>query len=161
MPIRNKFSPEKLISIWQFLEKKTLGKVLFNKLLGLFAPYSGSIKPRIMTFEPGMAVIEMRDRRAVRNHLRSIHAIALTNLGELTSGLSLLSLLPESARAIVIHIDIDFKKKARGNLIAGSKVEPFQEITENIERVVIATICDADNDVVAEVKVVWLVGPKR
>jgi len=137
-----------------------MGKALFNKLLGFFVPYSGSIKPHIMTFEPGMVVIEMRDRRAVRNHLKSIHAIALANLGELSSGLAMLSILPASARAIVIHLEITFKKKARGNLIVGSKVEAFQEITENIERVVSATICDADDDVVAEVNVTWLVGSK-
>ncbi len=103
-------------------------------------------------------MLSLRDRRAVRNHLGSVHAIALVNLAELTSGLAMLGGLGTRVRGIVTGLSITYHKKARGPLMATSVVQ-VPEVTGPTEFVVTATIHDASGEAVAEAQVRWLLGP--
>jgi acyl-coenzyme A thioesterase PaaI-like protein len=103
-------------------------------------------------------VVQLRERRAVRNHLRSVHAIALANLGEMASGLAMTTALPPGIRSIVTGLSIEYAKKARGVLTAESRVT-VPAVTEDVEFDVVAGIRDAAGDVVATVTVRWRLGP--
>ncbi len=123
-------------------------------------PYSGSVRPRITHLEPGHVRIELRDRRAVRNHLRSVHAIALANIAELASGLAMTTALPDGIRGIVVRIRMDYLKKARGTLTAESRcVVPAITATE--ERDFTADVNDGAHEVVARATVTWRLSPER
>jgi hypothetical protein len=92
--------------------------------------------------------------------LRSVHAIALANVGELVTGLSLIGGLGTDLRAILTGLDVRYTKKARGPLVAEAMCT-IPEITDSIEHPVEATIRDADGDVVATVTAHWRLGRLR
>ena len=147
-----------ILARWDRAKGSGLKRTLFSKALGLAVPYSGTIRPRILELEAGRCRVAMRDRRRVRNHLRSIHAIALVNLGEVSSGLALLTGLPSDARGIVKGLSIEYLKKARGRLVADCQADLPADNQER-DVTVVAHIRDAEGDEVATVHVNWRIGP--
>jgi len=152
---------QKLLTQWNRYGGTVIGRKIFNWKLSRIAPYSGSINAQIFSLKKGCSLVSMKDHRSIRNHLNSIHAIALTNLGELASGLAMLGALPVNTRAIVTHLEVEFLKKARGKLIAEGTAKPPEVVVEPMTSIAIATIRDDSDDVVSLVKVTWLLSPKE
>lgn len=143
---------------WRLLEDKPFGKALYSRLFGLAVPYGGSIRPFISELAPGRARVELADCRRVRNHLGSVHAVALMNLAEMTSGLALVYGLGDEARAIVTELKMNYHKKARGRLVAECAFE-VPEVNGRLEHEIEVNIRDAAGDVVATGRSRWLIGP--
>lgn len=142
--------------LWSLASKIPGGKFFFSKGIRLFAPYSGSIDARIIELRSGYALLKMKDRKFVRNHLNSIHAIALVNLGELCSGLAFVWSWPNEVRGIVTGINVQYLKKARGTLYAES-TSPALQITDSQTAQVEARIFNEIKEVVCIVQVTWKV----
>src|SRR6185369_13520544 len=150
----------RVLQLWRRCEKLPFGRALFGTVFGTMVPYSGSIGASVLALEPGHVKIALRDRRAVRNHLGSIHAIALANLGELASGLAMTTGLPAGVRGIVLGIDVRYLKKARGTLLCDCRAS-VPEVTGDLNHEVHAEIRDAGGDIVASVRVQWRLGLVR
>lgn len=148
----------RLRSLWDSLSPWPGGRWVFSKILGVMVPYTGSIRARVEQLRPGYARVSLRDRRGVRNHLRSVHAVALVNLAEVTSGLAMLTTLPPGARGIVTALSTEFLRKARGTLTAESTA-PAVDLSARGEHEVSATVRDATGEVVARTTVRWLIDP--
>jgi acyl-coenzyme A thioesterase PaaI-like protein len=156
---QNRGPGQRLLSLWGKLSPLPGGRWAYSRALGWMVPYSGTIGARVCELEPGYARVEMRDRRRVRNHLRSVHAIALMNLGELTTGLALNCGIPSSGRAILVGISMEYLKKARGTLAADCRCDkPDPSVDQEVE--LTGRILDEAGDTVAVARALWRVGPQ-
>jgi acyl-coenzyme A thioesterase PaaI-like protein len=151
---------ERLRALWRRLAPLPGGKTLFSFLLGRMTPYSGTIGARVEELSPGFCRASLRDRGRVRNHLNSVHAMALANFAELTSGLAVLAGLAPGVQGIVTGFSITYQKKARGRLIAECRVTGL-EITVEREQDAAVTVTDAAGDVVARATAQWRLRPPR
>lgn len=148
---------DKILRRWQRLSALPGGRHLFSFMLGRFAPYTGSIGAQVKDLRPGYAKVELRDRHKVRNHLNCIHAIALMNLGEVTTGLALISGLKPGVRGIITGLSIEYFKKARGRLVSVAETRQ-PEVSGDIEHEVQADIKDQSGEVVARCTAKWRLG---
>jgi acyl-coenzyme A thioesterase PaaI-like protein len=150
----------RLLRLWQRLAPLPGGRWLFSKIFGFTVPYSGSVGPRIRVIEPGHAEVEIPDRRSNRQHLGSVHAIALMNLVEMTSGLAVMAGLPPTVRGIVTNVSMTYHKKARGTIHAVAHVD-VPHVSEDCDIDVMAECFDPAGALVATGNVGWRLGPVR
>lgn len=148
-----------LLRLWRRLHRLPGGRWLFSRIVGLRTPYTATIRPRVTELAPGRATVVMRDRRRVRNPFRSVHAVALVNLGELASGLATLTAMPASARGIPTALHVTYEKKGRGTLTATSDLTVPEPPAEGVDHAASAEIRDTDGDVVARVEFTWRIAP--
>lgn len=144
---------------WDQLSPLPGGKQIFTSAICFAARYTGSIRPRVVSLERGRCVAEMNDTPRVRNHLRSVHAIALTNLAELAGNVALSYTLPNDARFIVAGLSIEYLKKARGKITAEGRA-PDITTSERKEYDVHVDMRDESGVIVAKAILKSLVGPK-
>lgn len=157
-PRKHESPGARIRSMWDRLAGLPGGRWLFNQLMGLMVPYTGALGATVEELRPGFARVRLKERRGIRNHLNSVHAVALVNLGEFTSGLAMSTLLPSTIRGIVVTLATDFTKKARGRLVAECTSE-LPEVVQETDLQVVAVVKDAEGDVVSTTTATWRLAP--
>ena len=107
-----------LLDLYRKISRWPCGHWLFSKAVCFKTPYFGSIAPRITRLEHGRCEARIRDRRAVHNHIGSVHAIALCNLAELCAGVMTDASLPPGMRWIPKGMTVSYLKRASGDMHA-------------------------------------------
>ena len=69
------------------------------------------------------ASVSMSQRWAVQNHIKTVHAIALCNLVEMTMGLVAETSIPPHLRWLPSGMDVNYLKKATGELTATALID--------------------------------------
>jgi acyl-coenzyme A thioesterase PaaI-like protein len=157
---QNNESPgEKILANWKKLKNKPFGKYIFSRAVGNLAAYTGTIKALVTHLKPGHCQSFLKERNGNKNHLKSIHAVALINLGEMTSGLAVLSGMSSQIRGILTKMEMEYIKKAKGNLTAECNCE-IPEVETDLEYQVQTIIKDTSNEVVAVGTFYWLLSRK-
>ena len=102
----------KALAMWRKLEGKPFGKSIFSRAICWKAPYFASIHPRFEEFRPGYARVSMKKRRAVTNHIGTVHAIAMCNLAEIAAGTMTEVSIPPTMRWLPKGMQVEYLKKA-------------------------------------------------
>jgi uncharacterized protein (TIGR00369 family) len=137
-----------------------MGKALFSRFLCWKAPYCGTIAPRFEELRPGYARVAMRKRRAVTNHIGTVHAIAMCNLAELAAGTMTEVSVPDSMRWLPKGMQVEYLKKAESGVVA---VATAGEIVAGAARElpVAVDITDAVGELVCRATITMWVSPRK
>jgi uncharacterized protein (TIGR00369 family) len=148
------------LAAWERLESKPLGKTIFSRAICFKAPYFATIAPRFEELRPGYARVSMKKRRAVTNHIGTVHAIAMCNLAELAAGTLTEVSIPESMRWLPKGMTVEYLKKSSGGIHA---VATLPEVAEGPGRDVPAVVEMKDDagELVCRATITMWVSPRR
>ena len=105
-----------VLDLYRRLTRWPFGAWLFTRAACWKTPYFGSISPRIVVLDVNRCEATIEDRRKVRNHIGTVHAIALCNLAELCMGAMAEASIPAGMRWIPKSMTVQYLKKARGRM---------------------------------------------
>ena len=109
--------------MWRRLSGIAIGRWLFSGLVCWKAPYFATIRPRFTRLEPGRCELWIPKRRAVLNHICTVHAIAMCNRAELAAGTATEATIPDSHRWIPKGMSVEYLHQATTSLYATAIVE--------------------------------------
>eukprot|EP00835_Amoeboradix_gromovi_P002180 NODE_117_length_18986_cov_0.639540.p11 type:complete len:164 gc:universal NODE_117_length_18986_cov_0.639540:18052-18543(+) len=116
-------SPLKAWNVLNAYLPKFVSNFFFTQIVKFMNPYSRSIPFKVALYEKGLCLLEVQEKRGIRNPFSSIHAAALVLLGETAGGLSVMSALNPKERFIVTSITATYHSKARETILATAKVD--------------------------------------
>ena len=147
---------------WRRLSPRPGGRWLFSRIVCLKAPYFGSIRPRFVDLQPGRCEVRIRNRRAVRNHLGTVNAIAMCCMAELAAGTMIDATLPPSHRWIPRGMTVEYLKKAATDLRAVAEFEPGLQLGNGAAEVpVLVRVMNPQDEVVFRAVIKMWVSPRK
>ena len=150
------------LTLWNRLSRLPGGRALFSRLVCFKAPYFGSIRPRFFRLEPGLAEVRMQKRRAVQNHIGTVHAIAMCNMAELAGGTMTDVTVSPAQRWIPKGMTVRYLRKATSGLRAVAKpASDLPRAGESGDYPVRVEVRDADDVVVFDAEIQMWVSPKK
>ena len=132
------------MSMYGTLERLPLGRQLFSRVYQAAAPYFLTIPASINSVEPGVATASMLHAPWVRNHLGTVHAIALCNLAEFTMGAVAEATIPSTHRWVPKGMTVEYLAKARGKMHAEATLVLPAPLGDRVELPVEISVRDSD-----------------
>ncbi len=149
------------LAIWSKVTALPFGWWLFSQLVCFKAPYFGSISPRFVELRAGYCEVRLKKRRAVANHIGTVHAIAVCNLAEAAAGTMTEATVPATHRWIPKGMTVEYLKKAGTDLRAVAKLEPIPEFGSAADLPVPVSVTDVNGTEVFRAIITMHISPRR
>lgn len=113
-----------LLALYAKTLKLPAGKWLFSRMFASKAPYFKTIRPTIETLRPNYCELSFKKRKAVQNHIGTVHAIALCNGLEMAMGALAEASIPKGWRWIPKHMEVSYTAKANSDIKVVASIAP-------------------------------------
>lgn len=134
-------------------------------VLGRIVKFVGTAGLTIEELTPARAVVSVRNRPKVQNHIGSVHAAAMALIAETASGFVVGMNVPDAAVPVIKSMHLDFVRRAKGNLRAVAELNEEQRqlilSMEKGEVTPLVTVTDEAGEVPIRCTMVWAWTPKR
>ena len=111
-------------ALYRSMSTTPLGKRAFSLLFSSRAPYFRTVRPRVRDVRPHHAELSIRKRRAVQNHIGTVHAIAVCNGLEAAMGLLAEATTPKDRRWIPKGMQVAYLAKSTTDLLCVAETDP-------------------------------------
>lgn len=117
-----------LLKLYHKTLKLPFGRALFSRMFAKKAPYFRTIKPTIVELKPNYCELAFKKRKAVQNHIGTVHAIALCNGLEMAMGALAEASIPKHLRWIPKGMTVTYTAKADSDIriVASSDKNAWQ-----------------------------------
>jgi acyl-coenzyme A thioesterase PaaI-like protein len=145
---------------WIRAHRTAFGRWLFARTVAKRAPYFGTIKPKFVDLQPKLCRVWMKKRRAVENHIGTVHALAMGNLCELAAGMCTEVTIPVGMRWIPRGMTIEYLAKAETDVTATARLEKTEWAgAENVS--VPVSVHDTNGKEVVRAVISMYVSPRK
>lgn len=93
------------------------GKEIFSLLYAKKAPYFATVRPKVREVRENYAELAIANRKAVHNHIGTVHAIAVCNGLEAAMGLLAEATCPADKRWLPRGLRVDYLAKSTTDLL--------------------------------------------
>ncbi|MDT8408463.1 MAG: hotdog fold domain-containing protein [Wenzhouxiangellaceae bacterium] len=107
-----------LLKLYARCNRLPWGKAIFSRLFARKARYFATIQPLVTQLEPNFCEVHFKKRRAVENHIGSVHVIAICNALEMAMGGLAEASIPKHLRWIPKGMQVGYTARADSNIRA-------------------------------------------
>ena len=115
-----------VLEMYRTMSKLPQGERVFSRAFTLKAPYFATIKPRFIDLRPNYAELVIPKRRAVHNHIGTVHVIAICNGLEAAMGALAEATVPSTKRWIPKGMEVGYTAKATSDITCIAETDPEQ-----------------------------------
>jgi len=139
-----------VLRLYDRVSRLPLGDRIFSFAFARRAPYFATVRPRFTVLEPNHVELVIRKRRAVHNHIGTVHAIALCNGLEAAMGALAEATIPSHKRWIPKGMEVAYTAKADSDVTCVAETDPAQWASDDPDLPVRVRGTGADGTVVVE-----------
>lgn len=152
-----------ILQLYRSLTRFPLGDRVFSAAVWWKAPYFRTVRPWFVSLEHGRAVVRMRDRWGIHNHLGTVHAIASCNLAEVAMGIGAEATVPPTHRWIPKAMTVSYLRTAKGTVTATADVPDLSDLAPDESREVLVPVAlrTADGTEYVHADITVWVSPKK
>lgn len=130
-----------------------------NLALRRAVPFTGTAGLGFELMTPEQVVITVANRRRVQNHIRGVHAAAMTLLAETATGMVVGMNVRDDCLPLAKELRVQFKRRTQGDMRAVAHLSPQQrqlmQAQDRGEVVVPVTVTDASGEEPIVCEFVW------
>ncbi|WP_152346459.1 hotdog fold domain-containing protein [Brevibacterium sp. CFH 10365] len=154
--------PAPTFRLWKKIQELPLGNWLFSQAVCFKAPYFRTVRPLIRELRPGLCRVTAPNRRGMRNHLGTYHAIASCNMAEIAGGMLTEATVPATHRWIPAGMTVEYNATATTAVTAIARLEEIPEFgAEKFDIIVPVDVLDADGTAFVTARITMHISPKR
>lgn len=120
-----------VLEMYTTMSKLPQGERLFSLAFARKAPYFATVKPRFIDLRPNYSELVVPKRKAVHNHIGTVHAIALCNGLEAAMGALAEVTIPRDRRWIPKGMEVRYTAKADSDVRCIAETDPERWVSDD------------------------------